>query len=225
MSKSCELVVFDWDGTLMDSEAAIITCMGAAIAALGLEPSSEHSIRGIIGLGLNEAVRQLYPTSQPVVHGALVESYRRHFMALEDTSQALFPGVIETLEAIAAEGIDMAVATGKSRRGLDKVLADTQLNHYFVATRTADECHSKPHPQMLLEVMELSGAAPGQTLMVGDSVHDVGMAKNAGVAVLGVSYGVQSSATLLAEGAIACVDQIDSVMDYIGLQDNRTGSG
>jgi len=212
-----DLVVFDWDGTLMDSEAAIVSCMQAAIGEMALTGRSDANIRGIIGLGLKEAIHQLYPELGVVAQAQLAEGYRRNFMALGDSSQTLFPGVEALLDQIASIGIEMAVATGKSRRGLDKVLADTGLGGYFLTTRTVDECRSKPDPQMLLEVMELAGAAAGQTLMVGDSIHDVRMAANAGVAALGVGYGVHPPELLIAEGAISCIDEIGLVIDYIGM--------
>ena len=215
MSCLFDLVVFDWDGTLMDSESAIVSCMHEAIRELRFEPRSDGEIRGIIGLGLREAVHRLYPERRPTEHDRLADGYRSHFLSLSDTSQSLFPGVEETLEGLATAGVSLAVATGKSRRGLDKVLADTGLERYFLATRTADECHSKPHPQMLEEVMDLSGAEPDRTLMVGDSVHDIGMARNAGVAALAVSYGVQSRETLMAEGAFDCIDRIAGVSDHV----------
>ena len=147
------LIVFDWDGTLMDSETQIIHAMYAAIDELELEKRSIHQCRNIIGLGLKEAIDTLYPGRDGAFRDRFVEHYRHHWFSDRQTSE-LFPGARETLHLLKESGFVLAVATGKGRTGLDKVLLATQLETVFSATRCADEAPSKPHPQMLLEILQ-----------------------------------------------------------------------
>jgi phosphoglycolate phosphatase len=202
---SFKLIVFDWDGTLMDSEARIVACIHAAFADLGVTAPSPAEARDIIGLGLDEAMAVLWPGSSPTERQALVERYRHHFLVANATPSELFPGVMETLDWLRGHGYLLAVATGKSRRGLDLVLGTTALGGYFQATRCADETFSKPHPQMLLEIMDELGARGEETLMVGDTEYDMQMASNAGAHALAVCYGVHSPERLLAQGPLGCL--------------------
>jgi phosphoglycolate phosphatase len=207
---SFKLIVFDWDGTLMDSEARIVACIHAAFADLGVAAPSAAEARDIIGLGLDEAMAVLWSGSTPQERQALVERYRYHFLVANATPSELFPGVVETLDWLRGRGYMLAVATGKSRRGLDLVLGTTGLGGYFQVTRCADETFSKPHPQMLLEIMDELGACGEETLMVGDTEYDMQMASNAGAYALAVCYGVHAPERLLAQGPLGCLaDLVD----------------
>jgi phosphoglycolate phosphatase len=207
---SFKLIVFDWDGTLMDSEARIVACIHAAFADLDLPLPSAAAARDIIGLGLSEAMATLWPESTPEDRHALVESYRHHFLVVNETPSELFPGVVETLDWLRGRDYLLAVATGKSRRGLDLVLGATGLRGYFQATRCADETFSKPHPLMLLELMDELGARGDETLMVGDTEYDMEMARNAGAYALAVCYGVHAPERLLALEPLGCLaDLVD----------------
>jgi phosphoglycolate phosphatase len=209
------LLVFDWDGTLMDSEARIVGCFQAAAADVGVAVPPEELARDVIGLGLREATERLFPGLEGAVVGQVVECYRHHFLGDHPTPSVLFPGVAETLAHLAEAGYLLGIATGKSRRGLEKVLAETGLGPFFHASRCADEAFSKPHPLMLEEVMGVLGAAPAETLMIGDTEYDMQMARNARVPALAVAYGVHEPARLLAEGALACLDRIDELPAWL----------
>lgn len=211
MSKKFDLIVFDWDGTLMDSEAKIVRCMQAAAADVGIPDVGAAAIRNIIGLGLAEAMHALYPDQTPACHSQLVERYRRHFLELDATAMPLFPGVATGLEGLRVQGYLLAIATGKARRGLNRVLDETGMQHLFSSSRCADETRSKPHPKMLQEILVETGVAPHRALMVGDTVYDMEMARQAQVAGLAVSYGVHARERLLECGARACVDSFPEV--------------
>lgn len=195
--KPYSLLIFDWDGTLMDSAAHITRCMSNAIAHVGAESRSDAQIRDIIGLGLDEAVQQLYPEAAPSVWRDIVHEYRQEFLVRSTHGSELFAGTRETLMQLMQQGYDLAIATGKSRRGLDKVLAETGLAPYFPITRCADETRSKPHPQMLEEILTDFNAKPSDALMIGDSEYDLLMANNLKMDALAVSYGVHSLQRLL----------------------------
>ena len=203
-----ELIVFDWDGTLMDSEARIVDCIRAAAADLGVTPPTEAAAREIIGLGLREALARLFPGESLEMHDRLVARYRDRFLALDRDRSKLFPGVRDALAALRDADYSLAVATGKSRRGLDRELGESGLGPLFHASRCADEAFSKPHPQMLLGLMDELGAGPRSTLVVGDTEFDVQMAANAGVRALGVSYGVHGADRLRSSGALHVLDRL-----------------
>jgi phosphoglycolate phosphatase len=215
MNTPLDLIVFDWDGTLMDSEAKIVRCVQAAAADIGVSDPGPAAIRRIIGLGLSEAIGTLFPNESPTRRLQLIEHYRVHFLERDDTAMPLFPGVIEGLAGLAGRGYLLAVATGKSRRGLDRVLDQTGTGALFAATRCADEAFSKPHPQMLDDILDATGIERARALMVGDTVYDMQMAQNAGVAGLGVSYGVHARGELLAHGALACLDSFSAVCAWV----------
>ena len=183
-----ELIVFDWDGTLMDSAGMIVHCVQAAARDLGLEPPSDARARHIIGLGLGDALRHALPDLPEDHYEDLVERYRHHYLS-RDHELTLFAGADALVRALAESGYLLGVATGKSRRGLERALEHSGLGVHFHATRCADECHSKPHPQMLEELMAEFAVSPTATLMIGDTTHDLLMAQNAGVASLAVAYG------------------------------------
>ena len=210
-----KLIVFDWDGTLMDSEARIVACMRKSIADLNFPERSDNEIKNIIGLGLREAVITLFDELTENDYQALVDRYRYHFLTGDKTPSLLFDGVKELLNKLLDRGHFLAVATGKARRGLDRVLDETDLRIVFHATRCADECFSKPHPQMLEEIMDELGMAPAETLMVGDTEYDLMMANNAGTQSLAVSYGVHSRQRLLDCGPLGIVDTVSQLTDRL----------
>ena len=184
------LIVFDWDGTLMDSEGQIVACLRAAMHDLGLETLADDVLRNVIGLGLREAIDTLIPGQDAVFQEAFVGQYRNHWFASE--SSHLFDGVREVLELCKKQDFLLGVATGKSRRGLDRVLGETGLDSCFDATRCADEAPSKPHPQMLVDIMQVLEVSPVQTIMVGDTEYDMEMATNAGAGKVAVTTGVHT---------------------------------
>lgn len=208
------LVVFDWDGTLMDSETQIVHAMFGAIADLGLDRRSADECRNIIGLGLREAIDVLYPGRDDRFLEQFVEHYRKHWFGLAHHSE-LFPGARETLTLLKEAGFELAVATGKGRVGLDKVLETTGLEPMFATTRCSDETRSKPHPQMLEEILEQLGVAAHQALMVGDTQYDMHMARQAGMHSVAVSYGVHERERLLAEKPLVCIDTIGELVDWL----------
>lgn len=216
-----KLIVFDWDGTLMDSEARIVACLRAAVTDLDLEPRTDEQYRNIIGLGLAEALQNLFPEHPTSIHEALVAQYRHHFLDANATPSTLFEGAAPTVRTLAERGLLLAVATGKGRRGLDRVLDETGMGQWFHATRCADETFSKPHPQMLLEIMDVLGADPRETLMVGDTEYDMQLARNAGTAAVAVSYGVHTLGRLLAHEPLG---HIDDIRELISWMDARSGT-
>lgn len=204
MAERFDLIVFDWDGTLMDSAGAIVRAMQAATRDLGLAELPDERARYVIGLGLGDALRHAVPDLDEAAYPRMVERYRYHYLS-SDHELSLFDGIAELIEALAARGHLLAVATGKSRVGLDRALGHTGLGRYFHATRCADECFSKPHPAMLEELMDELGAAPQRTLMIGDTTHDLQMARNARTAGLAVAFGAHPLAALEAEVPLACL--------------------
>jgi phosphoglycolate phosphatase len=204
MPKQFDLLVFDWDGTLMDSAAAIAASLQAACCDLGFPVPSDDNARFIIGLGLSDAMMHILPGLEPAEYPKVADRYRHHFL-LRDGDTALFEGAADTIRELRADGFLLAVATGKSRRGLDRALNATGLASCFHATRCADEGFSKPHPGMLRELMTELGVSEDKTLMIGDTTHDMAMAQNAGVARLGVAYGAHPGDDLLAYAPVACV--------------------
>ncbi|MFO7593008.1 MAG: HAD-IA family hydrolase [Pseudomonadota bacterium] len=215
MTQQFNLLVFDWDGTLMDSEAHIVACLRAAIEDLALEPRDDDSLKNIIGLGLAEAINTLYPGSDGNLHKAMTDRYRYHFLTANPTKSELFEGAEETLKGLTDAGYLLAVATGKGRAGLDKVLAETGLGKYFHATRCSDETFSKPHPLMLEQLMDELGAEPAETLMIGDTEYDMQMAGNARTGALAVSYGVHEKARLLKHNPLHCIDAIAELEGWL----------
>ncbi len=205
MPKQFDLLVFDWDGTLMDSAAAITASLRDACADMELPVPSEQRARYVIGLGLNDALKYLLPDLPPVGYPALLERYRHHFQR-QDRDTTLFAGAPETLRRLHKAGFLLAVATGKSRRGLDRALEATGLSQIFHATRCADEGFSKPHPGMLLWLLDELNIARERAVMIGDTSHDMEMAMAAEVARVGVAYGAHPRENLLKHEPVACLD-------------------
>lgn len=217
MKQKYQLIIFDWDGTLMDSTAQIINCMQLTISRMSVEPRSDGEIRNIIGLGLEEAIHSLYPrsTTQFINQAALV--YRDYYLFKDKTPSPLFAGVIDMLDELREQEYMLAIATGKSRRGLDKGLDETALHDYFPITRCADETRSKPDPQMLNEILTDYNSDKSIALMVGDSEYDLQMANNVQMDSLAVSYGVHSLERLLKQQPVAHVATARDISTQIGV--------
>ena len=215
MKRTFELVVFDWDGTLMDSESRIVTCMQRAASQVGVAVPDNAAARDVIGLGLIEAVQRLFPVADAPAVAALVDAYRAHWLGDEVVPAPMFAGAGEMIERLFDAGVLLAVATGKSRRGLDKALEESGLGRFFHATRCADEAFSKPHPQMLQDILTDLDTTAGRAVMVGDTEYDMQMARNAGVSAVAVSHGVHAPSRLLANGADACFDDLFQLSDWL----------
>jgi phosphoglycolate phosphatase len=214
MPKQFDLLVFDWDGTLMDSAAAISSSLRLACADMELPVPSEERARFIIGLGLHDALKYVLPDLPPAAYPALLERYRHHFLR-RDRETTLFEGASQALRALREAGFLLAVATGKSRRGLDRALEATALQSMFHATRCADESFSKPHPGMLLWLLDELSVARERTLMIGDTSHDMQMAAAAEVPRLGVAYGAHPRDNLLPHAPVACVDTFAELTQWL----------
>lgn len=214
MAKQFDLIIFDWDGTLVDSSQVIVDSIQAASVDAGLPVPSAAASRSIIGLSLRLAILELFPNITEQQLQTLVERYSYHFHTWHDQIP-LFEGVPETLAELGESGVMLAVATGKGRRGLDHAMDTSGLRPHFIASRCADECHSKPHPQMLHELMDELGAAPERTLMIGDTSYDLQMAQNANVASLGVTFGAQSLDSLLPFGPLAAFDRFSDLRTWL----------
>lgn len=212
MARRPQLVVFDWDGTLMDSTGQIVAAATGAITQLGLPARPPEAIRDIIGLGLRESWQRLFPELGPEDFLPFVNAYRDRFFAPELQTARLFDRAAEVVAELSARGFALAVATGKSRRGLDRDLAATGLDRYMTASRTADETRSKPHPDMLLELMSGLNAVPEATLMVGDTEWDLEMARRAGVPAVAAGYGAHAPERLQSWAPVACIDAIDALL-------------
>jgi len=193
-ARQFDLIVFDWDGTLFDSTALIARCIQAACADVGEPVPSVQDASYVIGMGLTEALQHAAPGLPAEKYPELGARYRHHY-ASRQNELSLFDGVLPMLQGLRERQHLLGIATGKTRRGLDDVLHSVQLRGLFDATRTADETRSKPHPQMLQELLAELGVDAHRALMIGDTTHDLQLAANAGVASVGVSYGAHEPAT------------------------------
>lgn len=209
------LLVFDWDGTLLDSKAQIINCMQSAIGELGLESRADEQITNIIGLGLEKGVAQLYPMMELKLVTKTAQTYREHHIYKDKTPTPLFDGAKEALIKLREAGYDLAIATNKSRRGLDKGLSETGLVDLFPITRTVDDTHPKPNPQMLEEILTDHNLDASKALMIGDSEYDLQLANNTKVDGLAVSYGVHGLMRLLKQDPVGFIDQIGQLPDWL----------
>lgn len=215
MNHQAKLIVFDWDGTLMDSAAHIISCLQTALVDLNLPQKTDDEIKNIIGLGLKEALVVLLPEASDTDLNALTARYRDHFFSEASETSQLFSGAREMIEELNVQDYFLAVATGKGRRGLDKVLNETGLGEYFPFTRCADESHSKPHPQMLLEIINWYGVEANETIMIGDTDYDLQMANNANAHGVAVTYGVHDKQRLLDCNPVTCVNNIEDLKNWL----------
>lgn len=214
------LILFDCDGTLTDSHGAIVNAMQQAFISCGLVAPENEAVQRVIGLSLQAAIETLVP--EGTSHEIIADTYRQHYLAAEE-ALALYPGVVETLEALKQRGYWLAVVTGKSKRGLLRVLEKFGLKDYFYAVRTADCCPSKPHPAMALECMEELGADATRTTLVGDALFDMQMATAAGVRSLGVSFGVESIEALYGAGAYDVVESFPALLEHFPSLNSSTG--
>jgi phosphoglycolate phosphatase len=214
MPNRFDLIVFDWDGTLMDSTEVIATSIQRACADLGLAIPSLEQASHVIGLGLADALQHAAPDLTAERIPEMVERYRFHYLS-RDAHLVLFPQVVDMLRELRGRGKRLAVATGKTRIGLDRSMAQTGLTHHFDATRTADESHPKPDPQMLYDLTSMLCVDLGKTLMVGDTTHDLLMARQAGAHGVAMTHGAHDRAVLDGFGPDAMVDSIPQLRDWL----------
>ncbi|MEM7044291.1 MAG: HAD-IA family hydrolase [Pseudomonadota bacterium] len=213
------LILFDCDGTLVDSQHVIVETMNRTFRAKGIAPPTPEQTRSIVGLSLDKAMAVLAPELERGDHLDLAEGYKEQFAKLrlaEDFSEPMFEGVIETLDKLQDAGLLLGVATGKSLRGLRMVLEHHDIRERFVTLQTADFHPSKPHPSMVEKALEETGASAGATLLVGDTTFDVEMARAAGVRPIGVSWGYHPAAALTEAGAEIVLDRFEQVLDLLG---------
>lgn len=208
------LLVFDWDGTLADSTSIIAAAIQAACRDVGEPVPDDVVARFVIGLGLAEALSHVAPALPIDRHPELSARYRHHYLA-SDASIPLFEGAAALLADLHAEGFMLAVATGKTRAGLDRALASNAISGRFHATRCADEGRPKPHPDMLLHVMSELRVRPAEALMIGDTTHDLKLARAAGVDAIAVAYGAHDLPELRAAGPIAIVHSIAELRSWL----------
>jgi phosphoglycolate phosphatase len=213
-SRRYRLLVFDWDGTLADSTAIIAAAIQEACRDVGEPVPDNVSARFVIGLGLAEALSHVAPALPVERHPELSARYRHHYLS-RDPEIPLFDGVRALLDDLHAQGFMLAVATGKTRVGLDRALASNALAARFHATRCADEGRPKPHPDMLLHLMERLGVAPRQTLMIGDTTHDLELARAARVDAVAVAYGAHGPVGLAAARPLATVHSIAELRAWL----------
>jgi phosphoglycolate phosphatase len=213
--KKFQLLIFDWDGTLVDSEACIIDAMQLASAEVELPKCNDAQIRDVIGLSLEGAIEALFPEAEKSVRNSVADRYREYYFSTSTSDVPVFEGVVEILEKLNQENYFLAVATGKSRRGLDRSLSETGLNKYFHKTRCADEAISKPDPQMLIEIIDFFGLEAEDTLMIGDSEYDLQMANNAGIESVAVSYSVHNAKRLQQYEPLAIIHNITELSDFL----------
>jgi len=211
-----DLLIFDWDGTLMDSAERIAQSFHAAVRDCDLPAIEDSAIRQTIGLGVAEALARLLPARDQAQRAAVALRYREHFMRVSDVPTPLFPGVAAGLRGLAAQGYRLAVATGKSRAGLQAALIMSGTADLFCSTRCADETRSKPDPLMLYEILAQTGVDAARALMVGDTSYDMEMAARAQIDRVAVTYGVHDRAELLVHGPEACVDTFSDFRAWLG---------
>lgn len=213
------LLIFDWDGTLCDSTLTITRAMQAAAVDMGWQPLEDHEIHEIIGLGLPEALMRLYPQVSVAERQSLRDAYAHHFVRLDQERPAeLFPQVRPTLDWLKAQGHRLAVATGKSRRGLDRIFGVMGLDDYFDASRCADETASKPDPMMLHELLREFDAHPAEAVMVGDTEYDMEMATRIRMPRIAVSYGAHHADRLRAYQPELCLDYFPQLLEWESLK-------
>ncbi|WP_018150167.1 HAD-IA family hydrolase [Leeia oryzae] len=209
-----DLVVFDWDGTLMDSTAAIVQALQLAFERMGLPVPEKKACQHVIGLGLIDAMAYLAPALAETDHKQIAVHYREAYFATSQTL-VLYDGANALLDELEQQGYYLAVATGKSRRGLNEALEVSGLQNRFHATRCADESFSKPNPAMLFDVMDRVGVSSARTIMIGDTTHDLRMAEAAGTAALGLTHGAHDLAALQAVPHLAILDDLPAIQQWL----------
>ena len=215
MPDRLRLVVFDWDGTLIDSIETIVSCTEATLDELGLEPVAPDRIRGLIGMGLVQSIHHLCPGADDRLFVQIVQTYRRLWYSTYQSRPQLFSGAADAVHGLATRGAFVAIATAKPRRGLVADLEMTGLVGVFHASRTGDEAPGKPDPTMLRELMDELGVRPAEALMVGDTTHDLQMAANAGVASIGVTSGGHDADTLAQLSPLACLTSVAGLPGWL----------
>ncbi|MGI2169411.1 HAD-IIIA family hydrolase [Shewanella sp. MF05960] len=210
--KAFDLVIFDWDGTLMDTVGKIVSCMQGVAHELALTVPTEQQVRDVIGLSLPTIMPILFAGHQD--HQQIIDCYRRHHLA-SDYPTPLFDGVELLIKQLHDAGYLLAIATGKAREGLDRVLELNGLEQYFHASRCASDSQSKPHPEMLQSLLSHFEISADKAIMIGDSIHDLTMANNANMASIGVSYGAHDEARLQVLQPLAIVSQASAIRDYL----------
>ncbi|MBA3581733.1 MAG: HAD-IA family hydrolase [Gammaproteobacteria bacterium] len=211
-----QLLIFDWDGTLMDSAAKIVACLRAAIAHAGLPARTDAALRHIIGLGIYQAFEYLFPEGVTAAqHETLVQEYKRQFLELNVTPAAMFANVEPFLHDLRAQGYYLAIATGKSRLGLNRVLDDVALAPLFHASRCADETQSKPHPQMLHELLEAFNVPASAALMIGDTEFDIEMAKAANMHAVAVAWGAHDPSHLEKFAPLTILEDVTHLLSWL----------
>lgn len=215
MLEKYKVVVFDWDGTIMDSIAHIVMCVQQASIANALPVPDESSVRNIIGLSLPEAFQVLYGPEYSNEFERFRDNYKAQYVINDDVTLPIFDYVPELLATLSERGIKLSVATGKGRRGLDNALARSELSHFFAWSRTSDEAQSKPAPDMLLQTASYFNVSPQECIMIGDSIHDLNMAKNAGMDSIGVSFGAHSKEVLMQAEPLAVLDNYKKALAWL----------
>ena len=217
--KPYELLIFDWDGTLSDSAQLIVDAMQGAIAALGLPVREDEQIRELIGLSLEDGLKRLFPALDQAALHALLGGYRRQWLSPSGGGAAeapLFAGAEDALNKLSVAGYGLAIATGKSRPGLDRSLRHhTAIRPLFWVTKTADETASKPDPKMLREILQELAVQPERALMIGDTEYDVAMARAIGMPALGVACGVHDAGRIRAAGALAVIESVRELPGWL----------
>ena len=213
-ARQFDLLVFDWDGTLVDSAGHIAASIQAACADLGLTVPSSEDARHVIGLGMHDALRYIVPELEKERYRELADRYRYHFLAGDDAVE-IFPKVEEGMALLDEMGYMLAVATGKSRVGLDRALNKVGFGGRFTITRCGDEGFPKPHPDMLNHIMDVTGTSGARTLMIGDTSHDLQLAANAGAHALAVSYGAHPPETLDEHQSLGRVESFAEVLEWL----------
>ena len=214
-SDKYKLLVFDWDGTLIDSIEQIVSSLQIASQTVCGETVAEDAARGVIGLGLTEAIEKLHPELDATTIEQVSAAYKQHYLYENPIQAQLFDGVTDMLDELTAIGYQLAIATGKSRQGLDRALQEHSMQDYFVTTTCAGEKRSKPHPEMLLDILLELDIPASQSLMIGDSEHDLMMANNAKVNSVAVSHGVQQADVLLTHQPLICLDKITDLSHFL----------
>ncbi|AEF03530.1 HAD family hydrolase [Alteromonas sp. KS69] len=210
-----KLVIFDWDGTLMDSADKIINCMQIAAKHCDMPVPSADAVSHIIGISLKPAIKQLFGINDDALAERLVLAYKEAFVSHDATPCPLFNGVEDLLSALKAKGATLAVATGKARRGLDRAWSQTETGHFFSASRCADDAQSKPSPDMLLQILDELNISANDAVMIGDTTYDMQMAKSIGMRRIGVSYGVHAQVHLEALAPETIVHSIGELQQFL----------
>jgi phosphoglycolate phosphatase len=213
--RSVKAAIFDWDGTVVDSVEHITDCLHHASTSIGFPALEREAYRDIIGLGLMEALRRLYPGISKDEMAAMRDAYSTHFMATSASNQRVFPGMTEILQDLHSSGRHCAVATGKSRRGLNLALTASQLEPWFHVTRCADETRSKPDPTMLMEILTHLQLEPADAIMIGDTSYDLQMAHAIGMPAIGVRWGVHSDHVMAPFKPLAIVSTVDELSELL----------